>query len=45
MNSSIHAWEIPKTEEPGRLWYMGSQGSLTLVGTHACIITIAILWT
>ena len=25
-HSSILAWEIPWTEEPGRLQYMGSQG-------------------
>ena len=24
-HSSILAWEIPRTEEPGRLWSMGSQ--------------------
>ena len=24
-HSSIPAWEIPWTEEPGRLWSMGSQ--------------------
>ena len=23
-HSSIHAWRIPWTEEPGRLWSMGS---------------------
>ena len=26
-HSSILAWEIPWTEEPGRLWSMGSQRS------------------
>ena len=25
-HSSILAWRIPWTEEPGRLWFMGSQG-------------------
>ena len=25
-HSSILAWRIPWTEEPGRLWYIGSQG-------------------
>ena len=25
IHSSILAWRIPWTEEPGRLWYMGSQ--------------------
>ena len=25
--SSILAWEIPRTEEPGGLWSMGSQES------------------
>ena len=24
-HSSILAWRIPWTEEPGRLWFMGSQ--------------------
>ena len=24
-HSSIHAWSIPWTEEPGRLWFTGSQ--------------------
>ena len=24
IHSSIHAWEIPQTEEPGRLQFMGS---------------------
>ena len=24
-HSSIPAWEIPRTEEPDRLWSMGSQ--------------------
>ena len=28
-HSSILAWEIPRTEEPGRLWSMGSQKSET----------------
>ena len=27
--SSILGWEIPWTEEPGRLWSMGSQKSHT----------------
>ena len=26
-HSSILAWEIPRTEEPGRLQFMGLQGS------------------
>ena len=29
--SSILAWEIPWTEEPGRLQFMGSQNSQTLL--------------
>ena len=29
-HSSILAWRIPQTEEPGRLWSMGSQR----VGRH-----------
>ena len=28
-HTSILAWEIPKTEEPSRLWSMGSQKSWT----------------
>ena len=28
-HSSILAWEIPWTEEPGRIWFMGWQKSLT----------------
>ena len=28
-HSSILAWEIPRTEEPGGLWSMGSQKSWT----------------
>ena len=24
-HSSIHAWRIPWTEEPGELWFIGSQ--------------------
>ena len=28
-HSSILAWEIPQTEEPGKLQSMGSQGSDT----------------
>ena len=27
IHSSILAWEIPWTEEPGGLWFMGSQES------------------
>ena len=33
-NSSVLAWEIPWTEEPGRLQSLGSQ-SQTLLSTHA----------
>ena len=28
-HSSILAWEIPWTEEPGRLWSLGLQNSQT----------------
>ena len=28
-HSSILAWKVPQTEEPGRLQYMGSQKSQT----------------
>ena len=34
-HSSILAWEIPGTEEPGRLQSMGSQESWTRLWTHA----------
>ena len=34
-HSSILAWEIPGTEEPGRLQSMGSQESWTRLSTHA----------
>ena len=33
-HSSIFAWEIPQTEELGRLWCMGPQ-SRTRLSTHA----------
>ena len=35
-HSSIRAWEIPWTEEPGRLWSMGLD--TTKVTTHACSV-------
>ena len=25
IHSSIITWEMPRTKEPGELWYMGSQ--------------------
>ena len=28
-HSSILAWRIPRTEEPGRLWFIGSQTQLS----------------
>ena len=34
-HSSILAWEIPWTEEPGRLQSMGSQESQTGLSEHA----------
>ena len=34
-HSTIPAWEIPWTEEPGRLQSMGSQKSQTQLSTHA----------
>ena len=34
-HSSILAWEIPWTEEPGGLQSMGSQTSWMLLSTHA----------
>ena len=33
-HSSILAWEIPWTEEPGGLWSMGSQTDTTEVTSH-----------
>ena len=40
-HSSILAWRISCTEEPGGLWSMGSQrvghDSSGLAGTHTCI--------
>ena len=36
-HSSILAWEIPRTEEPGRLQSMGSQKSWTPLSTTAAI--------
>ena len=33
-HSSILAWEIPWTEEPGGLWSMGSQESDTTLGLN-----------
>ena len=34
--SSILAWRIPWTEEPGGLQSMGSQKSQTRLSSHAC---------
>ena len=36
-HSSIHAWEIPWTEEPGGLQSMGSQRSRTWLSNWACM--------
>ena len=33
IHSSIHAWKIPRTEEPGRLQTMGSQRVRTGLST------------
>ena len=30
-HSSILTWKIPRTEDPGRLWSMGSQSDMTEV--------------
>ena len=35
-HSSIFAWEIPWTEEPGRLLFMGLQKSQTKLSTRVC---------
>ena len=38
-HSSILAWKIPWTEEPGRLWFMGSQRVRHDLGTtHVCTL-------
>ena len=50
-HSSILAWRIPRTEEPGRLWFMGLQrvrhdnSSLKGVEMHRIMleITLALL--
>ena len=34
-HSSILAWEIPQTEEPGRLWFIGLQESDMTNYTHS----------
>ena len=34
-HSSILAWRIPCTEEPGRLQYMGSQSKMQLSDFHS----------
>ena len=34
-HSSILAWRIPWTEDPGRLWSTGSQGDTTVATQHA----------
>ena len=36
-HSSVLAWRIPWTEEPGGLWSIGSQRDTTEVTQHACI--------
>ena len=36
-HSSILAWEIPRTEEPGGLQSMGLQRIQTWLSMHACI--------
>ena len=33
-HSSILAWEIPRTEEPGELWSMGRKEPDTIEHTH-----------
>ena len=40
-HSSILAWEIPWTEEPGGLWSMGLQTvSSDLTTEHACLLSM-----
>ena len=47
-HSSILAWEIPETEEPGSLQSMGSQWvgqDLVTENTHTCILHLSVeLW-
>ena len=43
-HSSVLAWEIPWTEEPGRLQSMGSQKSQTRLRDKATIIEENITW-
>ena len=38
-HSSLLAWEIPWTEEPGRLQFMGLQ-SQTQLSMHTCLMYI-----
>ena len=38
-HSSILVWKIPQTEEPGRLWLMGSQESDTTEETYTHLCT------
>ena len=40
-HSSILAWEIPRTEEPGRLQSMGSQTSWIQLATEHTINNVA----
>ena len=44
-HSSILAWRIPWTEEPGGLQFMGlqSQAQLKLLSMHACIVALQML--
>ena len=40
IHSSILAWEIPQTEEPGRLQYTGSQKSQTQLSNSTTTTTV-----
>ena len=41
-HSSILAWKIPWTEEPGGLWSMGSQMSRTCLGMYPFKVALKI---
>ena len=42
-HSSILAWRIPWTEEPGRLWSMGSQRVRQEGSDLACVYTMHVI--
>ena len=40
-HSSILVWEIPWTEEPGRLWFIGSQRAKHDLATKTTICVVS----